>query len=72
MRNLLGKAPEDLSPEKRLEFYGVLANFPELRLAHSLVHWLRRWYDLPDVQMARVRLRAWLYRIKKAPIERTG
>jgi hypothetical protein len=26
-----------------------------LRLAHSLVHWLRRWYELRDVQVARAR-----------------
>ena len=71
-RNLLGKAPEDLSPAKRLELYGVLADFPPLRLAHSLVHGLRRWYNLPDVQMARARLRAWLYRIKKAERNELG
>jgi transposase len=44
----------------------VLVDFPTLRLAHSLVHWLRRWYDLHDVQVARTRLRGWLYRVKQA------
>ena len=66
IRELLGKAPEDVCPATRLELYSVLAAFPALRLAHSLVHWLRRWYDLPDVQMARTRLRAWLYRVTQA------
>jgi hypothetical protein len=69
MRELLGKAPEGLSPEKRLELYGVLGNFPELRLAHSLVHWLRRWYDLQDIQVARDRLRAWFYRVKQTGLK---
>jgi transposase len=72
LRDLLGKAPEDLCPAARLDLYSVLADFPALRLAHSLVHWLRRWYELPDVQMARARLRAWLYRIKKAGVKELG
>jgi hypothetical protein len=41
-------------------------NFPQLRLTHSLGHWFRRWYELPDVQIARACLRAWLYRVKQA------
>lgn len=72
IRELLGKAPEDLAPARRLELYGVLGDFPELRLAHSLVHWLRRWYALADVQVARARLRAWFYRIKKAGMKELG
>jgi hypothetical protein len=35
IRDLLGKAQEDLSPERRLDLYGVLVDFPELRLAYS-------------------------------------
>jgi transposase len=66
LRDLLGKAPEDLTPAQRQGLYGVLVDFPALRLAHSLVHWLRHWYDLPDVQAARTRLRGWLYRVKQA------
>jgi transposase len=66
LRDLLGKAPEDMRPAQRLKLYGVLADFPALRLAHSLVHWLRRWYNLHDVQVAHARLRAWLYRVKQA------
>jgi transposase len=65
LRALLGRAPEDMTPWQRQGRYGVLADFPALRLAHSLVHWLRRWYDLHDVQWARPRLRGWLYRVKQ-------
>jgi transposase len=43
-----------------------------LRLAHSLVHWLRRWYELEDVQVARSRLRAWLLRVKQAGLKERG
>jgi transposase len=69
IRALLGKAPEDLTPAQRPDLYGVLVDFPALRLAHSLVHWLRRWYTLHVVQVARVRLRAWLYRGKQANLQ---
>jgi transposase len=69
IRDLLGKAQEDLTPAQRLELYGVLEDFPSLRLAHSLVRWLRRWDDLQNVQVARARLRAWLYRVKQASDE---
>lgn len=48
-------------------------DFPALRLAPSLGHWLSRWYALRDVQVARPRLRAWLYRVKQAHLtELTG
>jgi transposase len=66
IRDRLGNAPEDLRPATRLDLYGVLVDVPALRLAHSLGHWLRRWSALADVQMARDRLRAWLYRVKQA------
>jgi transposase len=69
IRELLGKAPEDLRPAERLDLYSVMADFPALRLAHSLVHWLRRWYDRHDVQVACARLRAWRYRVKQANLE---
>jgi transposase len=65
-RDLLGKAPEALPTAQRLAFYGVLGDFPALRLAHRLVHWLRRWYHVADVQVARSRLRAWFYRVRRA------
>jgi transposase len=65
-RELLGKATEDLTVAQRVALYSVLVDFPELRCAHSLVHWLRRWYALADVQGAQARLRAWLYRVKQA------
>jgi transposase len=67
-RDLLGKAPEELYPATRLALYEVLVNFPALRLAHSLVHGRRRWYALPDVQVARARLRAWRSRVKQADL----
>ena len=44
----------------------MLGDFPELRRAHSLVHWLRRWSALADVQRAQARLGAWLYRVQQA------
>ena len=47
----------------------MLVDCPPWRLAHSLVHWRRRWYDLHDVQVARARLRAWLYRVQQAGLK---
>ena len=66
IRKLLGHAEKHLLPAQHQHLYIVLADFPELRCAHTLVHWLRRWYDLTDFQVARARLRAWLYRVKHA------
>jgi len=66
IRKLLGHAAERLLPAQRQHLYTVLVDFPALRCAHTLVHWLRRWYDLTDVHVARARLWAWLYRIKHA------
>jgi transposase len=65
-RKLLGHAAERLVPAQRQQLYTLLVNCPELRCAHTLVHWLRRWYALTDVHVARARLRAWLYRVKHA------
>ena len=67
-RKLLSHATERLLPPQRQHLYTVLVDFPELRWAHTLVHWLRRWYDLTDVHVARARLRAWLYRVKHANV----
>jgi len=37
IRPLLGKAQEELTPAERQQLYGVLVDFPQLRLAHSLI-----------------------------------
>jgi transposase len=65
-RELLGVAAEHLRPEQRQHLYTVLVDFPDLRCAHTLANGLRRWYALSDYQVARARLRAWLYRVRQA------
>jgi transposase len=65
-RARLGQATQALTEAQRADLYRVRVDFPELRCAPSLVHWLRRWYALADVQVAQARLRAWLSRGKQA------
>jgi hypothetical protein len=52
--------------ERQRSIDGIWVDFPPLRLAHSVVQWLRRWYAQHDIQVARTRLRAWLSRMKQA------
>lgn len=66
IRTLLGHAEEHLWPAQRPQLDTVWVDFPAVRGAHTLVHWLRRWSALADVHVARARLRAWLSRVKHA------